>query len=130
MILVRRTTKLAASLALALALGFFLFGSSAIHALTDLEEVQQAAIFTLPFATLYIAVSFATFQLDGIFIGTTRTGEMRNAGLAALALYLAFGWPLVNAYGNIGLWLALISFILLRAVSLMVFYPRLKRSIT
>ena len=55
---------------------------------------------------------------------------MRNAGILSLVVYLAIGWPLVNAYGNTGLWLALISFIILRAASLLVFYPNLKQSIS
>lgn len=128
-ILVRRTMKLAGFLSIILAIGFFLFGSSIIHALTDLPDVRQTAISILPFASIYIAVSFVAFQLDGIFIGTTRTQEMRNAGLVALALFLLLAWPLVNAYGNTGLWIAFIGFILLRAGSLLVFYPRLKQSI-
>ena len=128
-ILVRRTMKLAAFLALALGFIFFIFGNLAVSVLTDIDEVKVAALKSLPFSAFYIAVSFGTFQLDGIFIGTTRTREMRNAGLTSLGLYLAIGWPLVNAYGNTGLWLALISFILLRAASLMAYYPKLKRSI-
>ena len=129
-ILVRRTMKLAGFLALALAISFYVFGNVAVNGLTDIQEVRDATLGTLPFMACYIAVSFVTFQLDGIFIGTTRTSEMRNAGILSLALYLTLGWPLVNAYGNTGLWLALIGFIILRAVSLAVFYPKLKQSIS
>jgi Na+-driven multidrug efflux pump len=46
-----------------------------------------------------------------------------------LIAFLAIGWPLTHIYGNTGLWLAFIGFIILRAASLMVFYPNLRKSI-
>ena len=127
--LVRRTTLLAGILALTLSSGFLIFGNLAISALTDLALIREAAATGLPFAALYILLSFPTFQLDGIYIGTTRTSEMRNAGLIGLIAFLAIGWPLTHIYGNTGLWLAFIGFIILRAASLMVFYPNLRKSI-
>ena len=74
-------------------------------------------------------VAFAAFQLDGIYIGVTRTRDMRNAALVSLAVYMAVGWPLTSHYGNTGLWLAFITFVIARAASLGVLYPRLRRSI-
>jgi MATE family multidrug resistance protein len=45
------------------------------------------------------------FQLDGIFIGATRTAQMRNAMLLALAVFLAAWWALIPLR-NHGLWAA------------------------
>lgn len=128
-ILVRRTGVLAGITASFLSLGVFAFGSTIASMLTDLESVRQATVVTLPFASFYILVSFVAFQLDGIYIGVTRTREMRNAGLASLALFIGVGWPLTHAFGNTGLWLAFIVFIITRAVSLAVLFPRLQKSI-
>ena len=128
-ILVRRTGILAGITALFLAVGFLSLGGVIVNLLTDLEQVRHAAIATLPFAAAYILVSFVTFQLDGIFIGVTRTRDMRNAAIGSLAIYLAIGIPLTTHYGITGLWIAFISYILARAATLGVLYPRLKRSI-
>jgi multidrug resistance protein, MATE family len=128
-ILVRRTTLLAGMVALILSIGCFVFGESIVSALTDLEAVRQAVLVALPFASIYILVSFLTFQLDGIFIGVTRTRDMRNAGVASLLLYILVDWLITPTYGNTGLWLAFIFFILARAASLGMFYPSLKKSI-
>ena len=40
-------------------------------------------------ASLFV-VSMWSFQLDGIYIGVTRTAEMRNAMLLSLLIFLGF----------------------------------------
>ncbi|MFO7552987.1 MAG: MATE family efflux transporter [Haliea sp.] len=128
-IAVRRSTELAAGSALLLAAGVLLGGEFAVRALTGHSVVQLAAIDQLLPVAVYILLSFAAFQLDGIFIGTTRTAEMRNATLAATAAFFLLSFPLTAALGVTGLWLALIALVLLRAVALLYYYPALRRSI-
>lgn len=126
---VRKSSILAAATALLFSLGTLCFGPFFTNVLTDLQLARKTAIATLPFASLYILFSFAAFQLDAIYIGATRTREMRNAALITLAIFVAIGWPLTSAFANTGLWISFITFIIVRAVSLGVLYPRLKRSI-
>jgi len=64
------------------------------------------------------------FQLDGIFIGATRTREMRDAMLLSLAIFLA-GWWLLQDLGNHGLWAALYVHYAARTGTLLRFLPRL-----
>ncbi|MEQ9530293.1 MAG: hypothetical protein RLN59_00130, partial [Haliea sp.] len=99
------------------------------RALTGHSAVQLAAIDQLLPVAVYILLSFAAFQLDGIFIGTTRTAEMRNATLAATVTFFLLSFPLTAALGVTGLWLAFIALVLLRAVALLYYYPALRRSI-
>jgi MATE family multidrug resistance protein len=68
------------------------------------------------------------FQLDGIFIGATRTRDMRNAMLEALLIFLA-AWWLLARFGNHGLWAALYVHYAARTGTLLVRYPRLLRSL-
>lgn len=128
-LLVRRTTIMAGVIALILALGSILFGPAMIGVLTDHEAVRNAARSMLPYASLYILLSFVAFQLDGIYIGVTRSRDMRNASFASLIAFLAIGYPLTGAYDVTGLWISFIVFIVARAVSLGALYPRLKRSV-
>ncbi len=95
----------------------------------DQDEVRLTARGSLPFTAFYVLVAFAAFQLDGIYIGVTRTRDMRNAALVSLVIYLGVGWPLTSFYGNVGLWLAFITFVIIRAATLAVLYPRLRREI-
>jgi MATE family multidrug resistance protein len=65
------------------------------------------------------------FQLDGIYIGATRTAEMRNGMALALGGFLALGYVLLPRFGNHGLWAAFTGFAALRGIMLAWWYPRL-----
>lgn len=123
-LVVRRSTELAAVTAFVLMLIFLLGGPYFIRGITALADVQVLAIEYLPYCAAYVFVSFAAFQLDGIFIGTTQTRVLRNSALIATGLYAALCLPLAHWFGNTGLWCAFIVFVLLRAITLMVSYRR------
>ena len=112
--------------ALLLALGILLFGDVAIAALTVHEPVREAAAGALPFAALYVLLSFPAFQLDGIFIGATRTRAMRNASAFSVAIFLPAACWLMALIGVAGLWLAFIIYVVARAVGLACYYPALR----
>ena len=123
-----RSSILAAATALLLALAILLLGNLAVQALTDIAPVRVAAADAMPWAALYVLLSFAAFQLDGIFIGATRTREMRNASLFATLVYLLAWWWLAPPFGNTGLWWAFLVYVCVRALALAVYYPRLLRA--
>ncbi len=100
-----------------------------IGLLTDLEEVRQTATRFLPWAALYVLFSFAAFQLDGIFIGATRTRDMRNASGLALAVFLLASWPLVAWGDNLGLWIAFVVYVIARGLSLASRFAGLRRAV-
>jgi multidrug resistance protein, MATE family len=126
---VRRSTELAAVTSLMLALLILLGGAAAVQALTNLETVREAASDHLPLAALYVLCAFAAFQLDGIFIGATRTRDMRNASIVSLAIFLLCWWPLTRWAGNEGLWLAFVIYVCARAATLGSLYPRLRSAV-
>lgn len=114
----------------ALIAAIYLLGGQAIIALfTDIEAVRASAEAYLPWLIVAPLISIWGYQLDGIFIGTTRTAEMRNAMLASLAIYLVACWLLIPAMGNHGLWLAFTILSVARALSLALFYPRIERAL-
>lgn len=128
-IAVRRSTELAAATAAVLALLILFFGGVAIDALTNIQAVRVAAADTVVWAALYVMLSFAAFQLDGIFIGATHTREMRNASFISAAVFMAAWWFLAPVYGIHGLWSAFVIYVCVRALSLAAYYPRLLRSL-
>jgi MATE family multidrug resistance protein len=74
-------------------------------------------------------VGVACFQLDGIFIGATRTADMRNMMIVSLAVFFAVWALLTPAFGNHGLWASLMIFYITRAATLGLRYPALERGV-
>ena len=125
---VRHSSVLAGITALALAGLVYLFSGQLIPLLTQDTQVQAIAQAHSLYAAIYIAVSFAAFQLDGVFIGVTKSLEMRNATLAALLIFIGAALWLAPAYGNAGLWVGFVIYVIARAVMLGVYYPRIMRA--
>ncbi|MCB1740942.1 MAG: MATE family efflux transporter, partial [Gammaproteobacteria bacterium] len=126
---VRTTSQWAAGVALVYMVIYAVAGSSLVQLLSSDPSVREAALRLLPWVVLSPLVCVWSFQLDGIFVGTTRTREMRNAMLASLALYLLALYPLLSWLDEHGLWLALMGFMLARAATLMAYYPQLRDSV-
>ena len=126
---VRISTLWAGALAVLLCLLYWVVGREAIALLTDLRDVRTLAGAFLIYAALLPIISVWAYQLDGIFIGTTRTAEMRNAMLLSLLAYTPLAIWLTELWGNDGLWLALLSLMGVRALALVIYYPALRRSI-
>lgn len=116
-------------LAVVVSIVFLLLSGLAIDTLTNVESVRTLAREYALWAALIPAVGFAAFQLDGIFIGATETGLMRNAMIASAAVYFPMGWVLSEAFGNHGVWAAIYLFLGLRTVSLLWLYPVLERRV-
>ncbi len=125
----RAATELAGVTAVGLACAVLLVGPAGLSALTDLSAVREVSGQYLPWTAAYVAVSFAAFQLDGIFIGATATKEMRNASILSFGLFLVASIILTPRLANLGLWIAFVFYVIARAVSLGLGYSRLRGSI-
>jgi MATE family multidrug resistance protein len=68
-------------------------------------------------------------MLDGIFIGATRSRDMRNMMALSLTVYSAAVLALMPVLGNHGLWAALLISFVARGVTLGLRYPSLERAI-
>jgi MATE family multidrug resistance protein len=126
---VRLSSVLAVATAAATTAAFALLGTSIIDALTNVGEVREVARRFLPYAVLHPVVGVWCFQLDGIFIGATRTADMRNAMIVSFCIYLGIWWLLWGPLQNHGLWIAFLVFFVARGVTLAVRYPALLRSV-
>jgi len=126
---VRVSTLWALGFAVLSALVFLLLGAQIIALFSDIAEVRRTALTYLPWMIVSPLISVWSFQLDGIFIGTTRSAEMRNAMIASLAIYLGACWLFIPMFGNHGLWLSLMVFMLARMLTLGCYFPRLERAV-
>ena len=125
---VQQSTVLAGITALLLACAVYFLSDWLIPLLTQDVQVQAIASTHSIYAAVYIALSFAAFQLDGVFIGVTKSVEMRNATLAALFIFIGSATWLAPLYGNSGLWGSFIIYVCARALMLGLYYPRILKS--
>ena len=114
--------------ALGLAAGLWLAGPWLIEVISASEAVRAEARDYLPWVVLAPLIGIASWMFDGIFIGATRTKEMRNAMMGSVAVYGLALWLLLPAFGNHGLWGALMVLNLARGVSMALYYPRVERA--
>ncbi|MHC0054530.1 MATE family efflux transporter [Actibacterium sp. D379-3] len=112
----------------ALAAAFALFGGWIIDIMTTAPEVREAARGYLVYMAFAPLLGLAAWMFDGIFIGATRTADMRNMMAISFVVYVAAIAVLMPAFGNHGLWMALLISFVARGVTLALRYPRLEAS--
>lgn len=111
-----------------LCLVFLLAGPKIIDLMTTAPDVRIEAREFLIYMVIAPAVGIASWMFDGIFIGATRTRDMRNMMLLASLVYWVSVLSLMPAMGNHGLWLSLLIFFVARGVTLGARYPSLERA--
>ena len=123
------SSKLAFLLSCIMAISFLLFGSSLIDLMTTAENVRLEAKSYIIFITLVPILGVSAYMLDGIFIGATKTKDMRNMMFITLIFYVIAVLLLVPYFQNTGLWSALLISFIVRGVTLAFRYPSLEKSI-
>jgi MATE family multidrug resistance protein len=113
---------------LAMAVGIAVFGGAIIELMTVSEAVRAEARDYLPWLVAAPLLGWASYMLDGIFIGATRTRDMRDMMAVSFAGYAILVGALVPVMGNHGLWAALMGLFVLRGVTLGLRYPSLERA--
>ena len=113
--------------ALVLAAGFWIVGPFVIDVMAKDPAVQAAVRLYLPHMVAAPLLGALAWMLDGVFIGATRTQDMRNMMILSFLGYCGLVLLLLPSFGNHGLWMAMNGFFILRGVSLAVRYPALER---
>lgn len=107
----------------------YLVGPFIIDMITENALVRQTARTYLPYCALAPVLGFGAWQLDGIYIGVTRTKAMRNAGVVAVIIYLAAHSMLVPRMGGAGVWSAFLIYYVARALTMLPAWPGIKRDL-
>lgn len=126
---VRLTSEFSALFALLCFAAVIILGPVVIDLLTPDMAVRDSAKTYLIYCALAPIIGFAAWQLDGIFIGTTQTASMRNAGIAAILIYLAAHYIIVPQMGPDGIWIAFLTYYAARWVTLLVAYPHIRKQL-
>lgn len=109
-----------------LALVFLLFGPRIVDIMTTAPEVRAEARDYLIYMVLAPFIGVWAWMLDGIFIGATRSRDMRNMMAVSTIIYFAAVALLVPAYQNHGLWIALLLSFAARGITLALRYTALE----
>ena len=95
-------------------------GTGFLHLLTDDATVVEAARPYLPWACLIPVVGVTAFILDGVFIGLTDTKGMLCSTVIAMLSFFAVYLGFRGCLANEALWLAFLTFLLMRGLASMV----------
>lgn len=98
---------------------YSLFGELIINIFTDNQIVISLALNFIGWTIISQIINSVSFIWDGIFIGATKTKAMRNSMLlSGILVFFPVYMLTYSQIGNHSLWLALTSFMLVRALSL------------
>ena len=129
----RRCVVAATVLATVVAAGYTLIyaggGPAIIRVFTNIAELRAFSSTYLVWMVVSPLLSVWAYQLDGIFIGATRSADMRNAMVISVAIYVAAMATLPALLGNHGLWLSVMIFMVVRALTLAVRYPKIEKTV-
>lgn len=95
-------------------------GDILLRLLSDDMKVVNHAHEYLHWVMTIPVVGFLAFTWDGIFIGATATRDMLLSMLAATATFFIMYFLLFKSIGNDGLWIAFLSYLLMRSLALSV----------
>ncbi|WP_373636689.1 MATE family efflux transporter [Yoonia sp. BS5-3] len=127
---VRRSAVLSslwgAVICIVLASSFAVFGGTVIDILTTAPDVRAASRVYLPYMIAAPILGWAAWMLDGIFIGATRTKDMRNMMIVSTIVYFACVIPLMAVLENHGLWIGMLISFVVRGATLAIRYPALE----
>jgi len=96
-----------------------------INELTNLDYLKFLAFNYIFWIVIIPPVAAICYQFDGIFIGATQTAEMRNGMIVSVILFVTSSHFLVSNFGNHGLWLSLLFFMIIRSITLNYFFNKI-----
>lgn len=103
-------------MAILISLVYWFFEIPLLRIFTDQEDIIQAALPYMIWIVLFPILSTPCFIWDGVFIGMTASKAMRNSMAISLLVYTGLFVWLQQYFGNHGLWIALLAFMVLRGV--------------
>jgi len=104
---------------------YILLGSTIITLLTTIPDVVSIANDYLIWLIIMPVIAVWSFLLDGLFIGATRSVEMRNTMLFATFICYLPAWYFLQQYDNHGLWFALLIFFAARGLAQATYLPKI-----
>jgi len=104
---------------------YAIFDNQILYLFTDQQDVIEAALAVYGWTIAGPAISSFSYIWDGIFIGATATGPMRDSMIiATIGVFLPTYGMGVYYLGNDAIWLAMTLFMIARGLTLTFYAPR------
>jgi len=96
-----------------------------VNELTNLDYIRFLTLNYIFWIVIIPPIASVCYQFDGIFIGASQTPEMRNGMIFSVLAFIVSSNLLVKNFGNHGLWLALLFFMIIRSITLNYYFNRI-----
>ena len=97
--------------------------------MTSIEPIRVLANDYLIWVIIMPILTMACYHLDGIFLGTTQTSDIRNGMVISLIVFVGLTFWLIPNLQNDGLWISFSVFFIMRAITLVIRYRSVEKSI-
>ena len=124
---VKDTIQISFITALIVSFIYLIFFKQIINIITDVEMLRFISYKHFLWVILIPPIASFCYQLDGIFIGASQTREMRNAMIISVTSFIFISIYLTKYFGNHGLWFSLMSFMILRSLTLKFYFNKILR---
>ena len=124
---VKNSIQLSFFTALIISVLYLIFFKEIINIITDIEILRFISYKHFIWIVIIPPLASFCYQLDGIFIGASQTREIRNAMIVSVSSFIGISIYLTKYFGNHGLWLSLLIFMVLRALSLQFYFKKILR---
>ncbi len=122
---VKNSIQISFFTALIISFLYLIFFKQLINIITDVEMLRFISFKHFIWIIIIPPIAAFCYQLDGIFIGASQTTEIRNAMIISVASFLVISIYLTKHFGNHGLWLSLVFFMILRSITLYFFFNKI-----
>jgi len=110
---------------LIISLIYFFSFQPIVSLLTDLDYLRYLTFNYFIWIVVIPPIASLCYQFDGIFIGASQTAEMRNGMVFSVIIFITTSHFLVDNFGNHGLWLSLLFFMIMRSITLNYYFNRI-----
>ncbi|WP_306251734.1 MATE family efflux transporter [Parvularcula sp. IMCC14364] len=118
-----KTSVIGAAGACLLCGGYFILDDLLLNLVAPAGAINSVAREYFIWISLSPLAVAAAFQFDGIYIGATRSRALRNSMIVSALFYVLLIGLLIPAWGNHGLWIAFLTYMLARAATLALAWP-------
>lgn len=127
--IVRRNALLSLGWSLSIAIALFVIKPLYLDVMTANEFLRRTASTYWPWLALLPLICIWAFLWDGVFLAGMRTRALRDSMFGSVLLYVPALFIFSAAWGNHGIWAALVVLMAARSVFLTVAWPALRDSV-
>ena len=123
---VKNSIQISFFTALIISIIYIILFKEIINIITDIEILRFISFQHILWVIIIPPVACFCYQLDGIFIGSSQTKDLRNAMMISVTVFIVISFYFVKYFDNHGLWLSLFLFMILRSLTLKYFFNNKK----